>query len=97
MDDFDRWMRRPVYVAQCFTASIYRSLGFPYMGLRLLRPYRSESDQKARDLTAYTVREMRRHGGLNRREVQRHHEMVLANPRGYCQRVDIDTELERMA
>ena len=89
---FDQWKRRPVYLVQCFTCSVYRSLGGQIMGLRKLPTYRSSDDQLLRTKTAAAVRQMRR-DGLGRNEVRRQHDLRLRDSSGSAIRVDIEREL----
>lgn len=91
---FERWQRSPVYVVQCYTTAVYRSIGGQPMGRHARGKYRTPEAQAKRDETAQLVRQHRQHG-LTRDDVMRQHEARLLDSRGYVTRVDIDEELER--
>lgn len=59
---FEQWKRRPVYVAQCKTASLAASLGVFIPHLRLLPAYRTPEAQKARNTVADAARALRAQG-----------------------------------
>lgn len=59
---FEQWKRRPVYVAQCKTASLAMSIGESTPMLRLLPAYRTPAVQKARNRVADAARALRAQG-----------------------------------
>ena len=93
---FERWQRSPVYVAQCFSCWVQRSIDPSMFGrLRVVRKYRSPLDQETRDKVARAIRQLRR-CGLHRDTVMHIHEHRLNEP-GVAVRVDIERELAEMA
>jgi hypothetical protein len=93
---FERHQRRPVYVVQCFTTSVWLSIGGRLDRRQVRKAYRTAEDQAKRDETAATLRKMRLKG-LHRDEVLRKHEMRLLEPSGIATPVNIAQELERFA
>lgn len=93
---FDKWLRRPVYVVQCYTCMIARSTSiFDFLNFRTVPgPWRKES-QLLRDATAAKLRELRRTCGLDRRHVRLWFEktIISGESRGYAQRVDLQAML----
>lgn len=77
MDAFDKWMNRPVYVVQCYTAKIARSLSIwnaEYLfHFRNVKKYRGEPSRLIRSATASKILEMRKRGILDRKAVRLSH------------------------
>jgi hypothetical protein len=59
---FEKWMKRPVYVAQCKTASIAQANGVFCFLFRALPGHRDAQAQRARNAVADIVRDMRKKG-----------------------------------
>jgi hypothetical protein len=57
---FEEWMQRPVYVAQCKTATLAGELGISGYYFRKLPAYRSEQDKADRKLIADAMRKQRK-------------------------------------
>lgn len=53
---FEEWMRRPVYVAQCYTWALAARLGLSCHRFRALPGYRNEEASQARRLVAEYIR-----------------------------------------
>jgi len=93
--DFYAWQCRAVYLVQCYTANIARTLP-GWHRVRVVSPYKhtDPTSRGVRQAVAAIVRQSRR-DGLTRREVARVAKTIIANPRGLAVRVDIDQELAR--
>jgi hypothetical protein len=53
---FDKWMKRPVYVAQCRTWAKAAELNLCSLGVRAVKGQRDAYCQSARDMIALSVR-----------------------------------------
>lgn len=98
--NFDQWMRRPVYVVQCYTCMIARSTSIysPLVFRTVPGPWRAKGEQ-LRNATAAKLRELRRTCGLDRRHVRLwfEREIINGDGRGVALRVDIGEQLETFA
>lgn len=96
IDSFEQWRRRPVYVVQCFSCLIARTIvGSDASGMFRFRAkpqYRDAAAHTLRRATAERLREMRRSGEMSAKTVRENHESILASP-GRVSVVDLSTVL----
>ena len=94
--NFEKWKRRPVYVVQCYTSRIARtmSVGTPdaLFRLRAKPQFRNISAVLLRRATAAKIREMRKAGLISAAQIRRDHEKILQG-KGQLWRGDLEKML----
>jgi hypothetical protein len=95
--NFEQWLRRPAYVAQCFTSKLAQTL--PEWSedccllLRVKPEFRSAKAVTLRKAVAARVIELRRMGAIDRRSIRETHERILRCRRGQAVRVDMGEKI----
>ena len=99
MNDFEKWKRRPVYIVQCYTIKIARSMSLwcanSVFYFRAKREFRDEATQLLRSAVASKLREMRNKGLITAKTVRKDHDLILQKTTGNVWVGDLDEVLKR--